>query len=182
MILPDWCITDLCKQGMVQPFEEELVNAASLDIRVGTSAQLEVEIECRGGKDSSRELSEGFRAIDLLPNTQDDPFWLYPSECILVSSLETFNIPNHVCAQFRLKSSRGREFYEHMEAGFCDPGWNNSTLTMELKNVNRFKRLPLYPGLRIGQLIFHRLDSIPRHSYATRGRYNGDTLATRSKG
>lgn len=169
MILVDWQIEELCKEcQMVSPFDPALINAASIDIRIGMSAQLEVE--------------KGFRFIDLSFNTQHDPFWLYPNDCILVSSFETFNIPNHICAQFRLKSSRGREFYEHMEAGFCDPGWNNSTLTMELKNVNRFRRLPLYPELKIGQLIFQRLDEIPKHSYAERGRYNNDKFATKSKG
>ena len=171
MILVDWQIKELCENKtspLVDPLDEELINAASLDIRIGISAQLEVE--------------EGFRVIDLSGNSETDPFWLYPSECILVASLEIFNIPNHVAAQFRLKSSRGREFYEHMEAGFCDPGWNSSALTMELKNVNRFKKLPLYPGFRIGQLIFYQLADIPKRSYAERGRYNHDTKATRSKG
>lgn len=168
MILPDWQIAELCRQGMVTPFKPDLINAASLDIRVGTSAEIETEA--------------GFLKTDLAAHDFDDPFWLYPGECILVASLETFNIPNHICAQFRLKSSRGREFYEHMEAGFCDPGWHGSTLTMELKNVNRFRRLPLYPGLKIGQLIFHQLADIPMLSYAERGRYNNDAIATKSKG
>lgn len=167
MILVDWQIRRLCQQGLVTPFDPELINPASLDIRIGLTAELECE--------------SGFVATDLSAATKDKPFWLYPNECILVGSLETFNIPIHICAKLFLKSSRGRELYEHLEAGWIDPGWGG-ILTLELKNVSRFRRLPLYPGLKIGQLIFFKLDATPKISYAEKGRYNNDSKVQRSRG
>lgn len=42
--------------------------------------------------------------------------------------------------------------------------------------------IPLYPGLKIGQLVFYRMDEAPERTYAVTGRYNLDTKVTASKG
>ena len=59
-----------------------------------------------------------------------------------------------------------------MLAGWCDPGWHGSRLTLELKNVRLHHPLPLYPGLKIGQMVFHTMSSVPLNSYASVGHYN----------
>jgi len=65
----------------------------------------------------------------------------------------------------------------------CDPGWNDSTLTLELVNLNRYHTLRLRPGQRIGQMLFYRVTEVPEHrSYATIGNYNGDAGVGRVKG
>lgn len=168
MILVDWQIEELCKQyQMVDPFDASLINPASLDIRIGLTAEIEAE--------------EGFKPVDLSSTTEDNPFWLYPNECILVGSLETLKIPDHICSKIFLKSSRGRELYEHLEAGWIDSGFGG-ILTMEIKNVSRFMRLPLYLGFKIGQLVFFKLDAIPKHTYPEKGRYHNDLKVQKSKG
>jgi deoxycytidine triphosphate deaminase len=119
--------------------------------------------------------------IDLGKYSPSHPYLMIPGERCLVASLETFNLPTFLCAQFRLKSSRGREWYEHMEAGFCDPGWNGSKLTMEIINMAP-GLLPLYPGLRMGQLVFSLTLGVPDKHYGQTGRYNGDQTVMASKG
>lgn len=171
-VLVDWQIRKLCEEGMVDPFDPALVNPASLDIRIG-SAPLLV---------AAKLANTDWLELPLSSYTKEYPFLLAPDEFVLVPSLETINIPTFLCAQFRLKSSRGREGYEHLEAGFCDPGWSGSHLTMEIKNFHPFKNLPLYPGLRIGQLVFSRLDAEPEQHYGLTGRYNNDKGAQQSKG
>jgi len=58
----------------------------------------------------------------------------------------------------------------------CDPGWNNAQLTLELHNTLRYHGLLLKPGLRIGQMVFHRTRAVPeRQTYAKRGRYNNQS-------
>ena len=191
MILPDWMIKELCggtipnfvldhyenigdeldndylDNPMVAPFDPELVNPASLDIRVGNTAKLRTQ--------------EGYKNIDLSQYSKDSPYALKQGDRVLIDSLETFNLPNFICAQFRLKSSRGREWYEHMEAGFCDPGWHGSKLTMEVINMD-LNPLPLYTGLRMGQLIFSLMLAIPEKDYSVTGRYNNDKTVMESKG
>lgn len=67
-------------------------------------------------------------------------------------------------------------------AGFCDPGWYGSRLTLELKNVRQLWSIGIYPGLKIGQMKFSRMDSEPKRSYAVTGRYNNDATVTTSRG
>lgn len=218
MILIDRHITDLC-QGvvpdelrfyysslwadiprrclpMVEPFDPDLVNSASLDIRVGETAKLRVKekftamlwqnfnnwVEKQQNIYPPRLISPSrYQDIDLSKYSKNNPYWMQPGDRLLVASLETINLPNFVCAQFRLKSSRGREFYEHMEAGFCDPGWHGSKLTMEIINMD-LAPLPIYPGLRMGQLVFSLTLAPPDNDYSVVGRYNGDRQVMESKG
>jgi dCTP deaminase len=155
---------------MVEPYDPDLINPASLDIRVGETA-----------KWRHLDAENGYVDVDLTDYSEDMPDLIYPGERYLVSSLETFHLPNFLCAQFRLKSSRGREWYEHMEAGFADPGWHGSKLTMEIINMD-LAPLPLYPGLKMGQLIFSLTLGTPTKNYAQTGRYNGDKTVMESKG
>ena len=106
-----------------------------------------------------------------------------PGEFVLAETHETFKkIPDHICAQFALKSSRAREGYENLLAGWIDPGFCSSKLTLELVNVRRHCDLSLYPGLKIGQIIFMRMSEVPINSYLKTGRYNGDATVQGSKG
>jgi dCTP deaminase len=155
---------------MVEPFDPSLVNPASLDIRVGYTAKLRRKYH-----------ESGYADIDLSMQTAEDPLPFQPGDRLLVASLETINLPNFLCAQFRLKSSRGREWYEHMEAGFCDPGWHGSKLTMEIINMD-LAPLPIYPGLKMGQLVFSLTLAPPDQDYSVRGRYNNDRRVMESKG
>jgi dCTP deaminase len=51
-----------------------------------------------------------------------------------------------------------------------------------LVNARRHYDLPLYPGLKIGQIIFMRMSEVPINSYSKTGRYNGDSRVQGSKG
>lgn len=188
MILPDFIVRALCEGfvpsrimrhypqndmsflldlPMVVPFDPELVNPASLDIRVGNTAKIRTR--------------SGYRDIDLSKYSKDIPYCLRQGDRVLIESLETFNLPSFICAQFSLKSSRAREWYEQIEAGFCYPGWHGSKLTMEIINMD-LNPLPLYTGLRIGQLTFSLMLAIPERDYSGTGKYNKDAQAMESKG
>ena len=169
MILADWQITARATGGMITPFDREQINPASYDVRLGDVLLL--------------ESAEG---PDLVPyplrgHTLENPYLLRPGQFVLAHTVEVFNLPDDIAAQFMLKSSRAREGLEHLMAGYCDPGWHGSTLTMELHNSRQLQPVPLWPGMKIGQMVFHHLAGIPQRSYAITGRYNGDTSAQQSK-
>jgi len=52
---------------------------------------------------------------------------------------------------------------------------------MEITNDD-IEPLPLYQGMRFGQLEFRLLLSLPSMSYSEVGRYNNDLSVQRSKG
>ena len=160
-VLCDWEIRARVEGSqMVVPFDSELLNPASLDVRLGDHLMVE------------SIYSPELLRIDISEKTEDEPFMLQPGEICLAETLELFNLPDDIRCQFVLKSSRARDFYGHMLAGWCDPGWHGSKLTLELKNERRHHSLPLYPGLKIGQMVFHRMSDVPVHSYAVTGNYN----------
>ena len=160
-VLSDWEIRLKCDGSqMVWPFAPELLNPASLDVRLGDHLMIE-----------SIETPE-LQRIDISGKTKDDPYLLLPSEFCLAETLERFDLPEDISAQFVLKSSRAREGLNHLLAGWCDPGWHGSKLTLELKNERIHHPLPLYPGLKIGQMVFHEMSSVPAQSYALVGHYN----------
>ena len=145
---------------MVVPYDEELLNPASLDVTLGSTILVEVEH------------SPALEVLDIGHNTQADPYWVAPGEFFLAETQEFFNLPDHVGAQFVLKSSRAREGWDHAEAGWCDPGWHGSRLTMELKNGRRYHSLPIWPGMKVGQMKFVLVSGRVERSYAVTGRYN----------
>jgi dCTP deaminase len=107
---------------------------------------------------------------------------MLPGEFILAHTMETFNLPDNICAEFKLKSSGARTGLENALATWCDCGWNGSTLTLELKNLLRYNSLRLTPGMYIGQMIFYKVTEVPKdRSYATIGRYNNDKSVSEVK-
>lgn len=155
-------------RSMIEPYDQMMLNPASIDIRVGNTAKVLVG-------------NGVYNDIDLSLFYQQHPYKMAPGDRVLVGSWETFYLPTFICAQFRLKSSRGREWYEHMEAGFCDPGWHGSKLTMEIINLST-DPLPLYPQLPMGQLVFSLMLDVPNRDYGVTGRYNNDKVVAQSKG
>jgi len=169
--LPDYEIHDLCKRhAMVSPFDPDLVNPASIDVLLGDRIMIEVaetpELQIHG----------------IHGHTAEDPYLLQPGEFCLAETREIFNLPDTIAGQFVLKSSRAREGLEHLMAGFCDPGWHGSRLTLELSNARRMHAVAIWPGMKIGQMVFHKMEGIPGRSYAVTGRYNGHETVMPSLG
>lgn len=112
-----------------------------------------------------------------------DGFVLMPGEVCLAHSVEVFNLPRWLTAEYRLKSSQARCFLEHLHAGWCDPGWTGSTLTLEFVNLSRFHPLKLRAGMKIGQITVTQHEEVPlERSYTVRGQYNNLKSVAQSGG
>jgi len=175
-VLCDWEIRALCRSGMVEGYSDELINPASLDVRLGNHLMIEVP--------GSEDLVE----IDISKCTKDRPYYFLPGEFCLAETMEIFHIPDSLSAQFVLKSSRAREGLTHALAGWADPGWGTgegcpgSRLTLELINARKHWHQALYPGMKVGQMVFLKMSSVPLVSYSKCGRYNGDLKVKDSRG
>lgn len=168
-VLVDHQIEALCLAGMVTPYDPALLNPASLDVLLGDSLLIE-SVE-------SRELVP----YPLHQHSEANPYQWQPGQFLLAPTRETFAMPDTVAGEFRLKSSRAREGADQALAVWLDPGWHGSVLTLELRNNRQLHWLPLWPGMKIGQIVFHPCEA-PQRSYALTGRYNGDAAVMASKG
>lgn len=167
MTIVDHQIRQLCRDmGLVEPFDPDMVNPASIDVTLGST----ILVEGRPGK-------ERWVEVDI----EGGVYSLEPGEFVLAHTAELIRVPPNLECVFNLKSSRGREGFDHLMAAYIDPGFVGR-VTLELVNVNRFHRLTLEHGMRIGQLRFAKVDQIPMRSYAVTGRYQGDQGVQESKG
>ena len=169
MILCDTEIRALCEEGLVDPYDPTLVNPASLDVRLGENILVEAEFTTQMQPRSIARFDEWH------------PFLLQPHEFILAETVETFFLPSFIAGQFALKSSRARSGIEHLMAGYCDPGWQGSKLTLELQSARTMHPVALWPGMRIGQIVFHRMSATPAEDYSIVGHYNFDQKVTAAK-
>lgn len=168
----------LVASGVVEGTKPEDVNAASIDIHLGRFLLIEQITD--GCKYPGHPDVVSLRKRDSLKLGRHDlveqgPYIIKPGEFLLASSEEVFNLPNNIAAEYKLKSSLARAGLDHLNAGWCDPGWHGSVLTLELRNLTTYHYLELRHGLPIGQMIFFRCEEVPeKGSYATKGSYNGD--------
>ena len=170
-------LVELVESGVIDA-DPANINGASIDITL--DREILYELESTGAIDLAAKETLRMRREDI---TYDNGYILQCGEFILASSRETFNLPNNIACEYKLKSSLARCGLQHMLAGYCDPGWNGSKLTLELKNVTENHELLLTEGMKIGQMIFFECEPVPaEHDYAAKGQYNGQTTVTGSKG
>lgn len=165
-------LSEVLNKNVVENSSPELINAASLDIRLGRYIMVE-------SIDKTRTISLGLREplsmyqVDL--TRFKTGFMLRPGQFVLAQSEEVFNLPSHISAEYKLKSSMARVGLEHLNSGWCDAGWHGSVLTLELKNMTLHHNIILNYGDKIGQMVFFKHDVVDNSiSYATKGSYNQD--------
>jgi dCTP deaminase len=177
-------LTQIVDAGVVQGVNPDQINAASIDIRLGDSVLVEDPTRSRPVDLATKQTPNFLPAQPSVIDGDHRAGWLlWPGQFALANTMETFFLPDDLAFEYKLKSSLARAGLEHSLAGWADPGFNNATLTLELRNVLTHHPLVLSPGMRIGQLVFWRGEAVPAdRSYRVTGRYNNQTVATESKG
>ena len=176
MLLDGTKIRMLLTFGVVQNSNLENINATSLDVTLGDSILVERPSGLRGRV----RLGEG-KLETYTVKIPEEGYVLSPGEFILAHTQEVFCLPDDISAEYKLKSSMARIGLEHLNAGWCDAGWNGSVLTLELKNMTRMHEIVLKTGDKIGQMVFFRHQPAGEFSYRIKGRYNGDKTVTSAK-
>jgi len=177
MLLSYTEICTLIEQGVIEGATYESVNSSSLDIHLGKELLVE-EMSVYGPRNIIALRSR----TPLNTRRLVFPYTMTPGCFILAQSQEIFHLPNTVSAEYKLKSSMARIGLEHLNAGWCDAGWNGSVLTLELKNMTHNHSILLQEGDAIGQIVFFKHTPVPEDkSYAARGRYNNDKTVMGAK-
>ena len=192
-VLSDGTIRRLIADGTVrvEPFEDAMVQPASIDLRLGASFRVFHNHRVRvidladppTGLTEHVELEEG------------GSFVIHPGEFVLGATQEWVELPDDLVARIEGKSSLGRlGLIVHATAGFVDPGFAG-TLTLEITNLTRVP-IVLWPGKPIAQLSFMTLDRPAERPYghpdlgshyarqvdATESRYEGGPAAPTAPG
>lgn len=170
MILSDKTISLLAKQKkpLISPIEEQQIQPASVDIRLGNVFSI-VEDSASGIIKMNQEIT--YKEI------KADKYILLPGQFVLATTMEYINLPNDLTAFVEGRSSMGRMGLFIQNAGWVDPGFCGE-ITLELFNANRCA-IELQAGRRIGQLVFAKMDQEALRPY--RGKYQGQRGAVGSK-
>jgi dCTP deaminase len=166
--LCDSQLIELCKAGMVSPFDKALVNPASIDLRVGVFYCLPrlapLTPTCKPWSD---------------PIPLGDGYELHQGCTILLDTLEYVRIPVRCMAEMWLKSSAGRNGIDTYKAGYVDPGFHG-TLTFRITNQIARPFL-VKPGMRLVQMVVREMSKVPDKPYTVTGRYNGQVGPTEAR-
>lgn len=166
MVLSDWeiVIALLREEIIITPLmnARKQIGSSSIDLRLGTEFKL-IRIVKQTHFDLSvpvEEISEQVKEYTEVIHVEPmQPFILHPGEFALGSTLEYITLPNNIAGRLEGRSTWGRVGLQvHSTAGLVDPGFEG-TLTFELHNMGKLP-LPLYPGVRIAQIIFHRCEPV----------------------
>lgn len=156
------------------------VNATSVDVTLHNQYMTEAGTDFRIVDLKAKQVPE-FHTCKM--GNKGKYMLLAPSKFMLGATEEIFNLPDNITAVFYMKSSLARAGLDHCNAGFIDPGFNNSRLTLELTNLLTWHTLKLTEGMPIGQVKFYRHKMVPaEYSYRATGQYNGDRAVQGSKG
>jgi dCTP deaminase len=138
----------------LNPFTPELVQPASVDVRLGDAFRV-FDTHGRTHIDPSLPLDDLTTLVEVKPG---EAFVLHPGEFVLGTTLETVGVDTAHAAQLSGKSTLGRVgLVVHATAGFIDPGFHGH-ITLELSNVANLP-ITLWPGMLIGQVCVFALSS-----------------------
>jgi len=175
----------LIDDGVITHAKPEHVNSASIDIQLGKTILIERPDPFMYSQGCHRKVSlKNREKLNMIEwdLEREGPYTISPGEFILAHSVEIFNLPNNISAEYKLKSSMARIGLDHLNAGWCDAGWHGSVLTLEFKNTTRSHEIELENGILIGQIIFFLHNEVPSgKDYSARGRYNNDKTVSGSK-
>lgn len=154
MILNGSKIDELTKNKiLIENVVKENIRGASYDI-TGEDYILKFKVK---KKPISFTDIEGLESLYTKINIKDG-YELKPRETILIPIIDTFNIPNNICAHIRGRTSFNRLglslTLQHLNPGY--KGKLNITLTNQSPNT-----FVLLPNMRFGQVVFEQLDNQP---------------------
>ncbi len=151
----------------------EQIQPNSLDIRLGD------EISYFSSTDEIVDPKEEITGTET--HKLDESFVLEPGGFVLGTTIEKFSIPDYLYGQLHGRSSIGRLGIEvHSTAGLVDSGYSGE-ITLEITNNNN-RPVKLYRGMRIAQVVFHKLSTKCSNPYSEKdNKYQGQEGVVHSR-
>lgn len=133
MVLGDIRIRMWAELGGIDVYDPGLINPASIDLRIGETIRYAV---------NDRWSDE----TEIRPEGE----LIRPGELILAHTLERVMLPGSLTGMLFLKSSAARMGFEHLQAGYIDPGFEGQ-LTLEIVNHAKWANR-IFAHMRVVQL------------------------------
>jgi len=177
-MLADWQIQNAADYGTsmrfhglhISDFNVNQLNPASYDVTLSPMIRIPYKLD-RHCRPLDVEEITNYTSLDEITTY----YTLYPGEFILAASNEIITLPIGLAARVEGKSSLGRlGLAVHITAGFIDPGFHG-TITLEIVNLLN-RAIILRPNMRIAQIAFIPMDSVPVKSYTLTGHYQNQGL------
>lgn len=138
----------------IDPFDPQMIQPASIDLRLGRQFRMFVDREIDYIDPGVQHLA----VSGLITVANGDSFMLDPGSFVLGTTLETVELGSRLAGRVEGTSSLGRLGLEvRRTAGFIHPGFRG-TITLEMTNARR-RPIRLHPGMKIAQLCALRLTS-----------------------
>ena len=147
-------ITPILSSSQIQPASMDVrLGPDFLIIKIGKITHLDPLKDPDSGKFEVERYTDKYKILE-----KNEKFILHPNEFLLGCTLEYVQLPIDIAARLEGRSSWGRlGILVHSTAGFVDPGFKGN-ITFELKNMGKVP-IPLYPGIRMAQLSFFKVDN-----------------------
>ncbi|GMU64640.1 MAG: hypothetical protein AMXMBFR36_09140 [Acidobacteriota bacterium] len=133
------------------------VGEASIDVRLGNEFLLPTR-ELSGHMTYQAQTREkGYLLENKFKRLRRDfgrPLYVHPHQLVLGATLEFLRLPDDLCCYVIGRSSLGRTGLVIATATAVAPGFGGC-ITLEIVNTGEIP-LPIYPGMRIAQLVFHQ--------------------------
>lgn len=169
MILPDNMIRPL--RDNIEPFVEENLQPASLDITLGDKFLVE--------KFKGRVMDPTVDKMEYRPVAVEEKL-LKPGEFVLGATQEFIHVPDNLTAMLAGKSTFARwGIRVHITAGWIDPGYRGK-VTLEIVNDSS-NIIQLHPGMLIGQLVFLEMKKKPDQVYSGKYQDSMDVVGARKE-
>lgn len=164
-MLCDTQITERILDGtlLVEPFEKEQVQPASLDLRLHHLIRVP-----RLQNPMSLDLAYLRKEHTELARIPDGGWEMLPGAFLLASTVEKITLPGDLAGRVEGKSSLGRVgLAVHITAGFIDPGFRGQ-ITLEIANLSPWT-IKLDSGMPIAQLCLFPMSRVPERLYGQAG-------------
>ena len=161
MILSDKTILEKIKQKEItitpNPTMEQ-IQPSSIDLRLGNEfllPHIDVPIDVKNGSPHYEKVN-----CNILQ--------LPPKSFVLGTTIEKVKLPPNLIGRVEGRSSIGRLGVTiHITAGFIDAGFEGQ-ITLEIANLSN-STIYLYENMRICQIVFEEIDSVPNRVYGEAG-------------
>lgn len=152
----------------VRPFDKDYLNPASIDLTLHPLIMSVRDIAVTDPVDLKQ--SPFSYEMEKKALHAEDPYEIQPHEFILGAVYEYVTLSSQIAGRVEGKSSLARlGLMVHVTGGFIDPGFQGQ-VTLEIFNVSP-RPIRLYPGMRVAQMAFHRVEGEVYRPYGQTGTY-----------